>query len=88
MLRGTCVLLGSNTFPLPSSVQSLEVVIITTAQTSCWNMLELLREKNWQGLSMFTQPDSHPVVSSEYNPFVSHCAQFPHMKACKKLSKG
>lgn len=50
-------------------------------QTSCWNMLEQLRRE----LSISTQPDSHPVVSLEYNPFISRCPQFSPMKACKTL---
>lgn len=70
----------------------LEVVIIPTAQTSCWNMLEQLRGKSWHGLSISTQADSHPMVSSEYNPFISCCPQFLLMKAWKKkkntLSEG
>lgn len=60
---------GYNTFPLSSSVESLEVVIILTAQTSFRNTLEQVRGKNWQDFPISTQPDSHPVVSSEYNPF-------------------
>lgn len=71
------VLVGTSTFPLSSSVQPLEVVIIPTAQTFCWNMLQQLRGKNCQGLLVSFQPDSNPVVSLEFNPFISCCPQFP-----------
>lgn len=57
-------------------------------QTSCWNMLKQLRGENWQVLSISTQPDGLPVVSSEYNPFISRCPQISPLKACKMLSMG
>lgn len=78
------VLLGTNTFPLSSSVQSLEVVIIIT---SCRNMLGQLRGENWEVLSKFTQSDSHPAASSEYNPFISPCPQFAPPKLVKRCQR-
>lgn len=77
-----------NNFLLSSSVESLEVVIVLAAQTSLWNMLEQVRGKNWQGPPISTQPDRHPVVSSEYNPLISRWPQFPLMRAWKPLSNG
>lgn len=86
--NGTCFSLVYWHLPPSSSVPSLEVVIVPTVLTSCWNMQEQLRGRSWQSPAISTQPDSHPAVSSEYNPFISSCPQFPLMNDWKVLSEG
>lgn len=68
-----CVLLGTNTFPLSTRIQPLEVVIIPTAQASCWNMLEQLRGRAGKFFQYPLNQTANHVVSSEYNPFIFQC---------------
>lgn len=78
----------TDTCPPSLSGRSLEVVIVPAVLTSCCNIQEQLRGRSWQSPAISTQPDSHPAVSSAYNPLISSCPQFPPLRTDEKCSRG